>query len=37
MPTTLTILFSVDIDECAVNTHDCQKGYDCINVLGGFQ
>ncbi|CAH0562249.1 unnamed protein product [Brassicogethes aeneus] len=25
-----------DIDECAMNLHDCQKGEECINDVGSF-
>lgn len=30
-------LFSLDIDECVVRTHNCGMGFECLNTDGSFK
>ena len=31
------IQFCIDVDECAMPSHDCSAQSDCANVIGSFQ
>lgn len=33
----LKLFYIVDIDECSLSLHDCQRGFLCLNVIGTFK